>query len=81
MDIKVLGSGCANCKTMFSRVEEALRDLSIGATLEKVEDMQRIISFGVMATPGLVIDGKVISQGRVQTVRRLKEIILESKIG
>jgi small redox-active disulfide protein 2 len=79
MDIKILGSGCANCKTMYSGVEEALRDLSIGATLEKVEDIQRIISFGVMATPGLVIDGKVISHGRVQTVSKLKEIILESK--
>ncbi len=78
MNIKILGSSCANCKTMYARVEEALRDLAIGATLEKVEDIQRIISYGIMATPGLVIDEKVISQGRVQTVSKLKEILLES---
>ena len=79
MDIKILGPGCSNCKTLYSRIEEALRDLSLVATLEKVEDIQRIMSYGIMSTPGLVIDEKVVSQGRVFTVSKLKEILLETK--
>ena len=81
MDIKILGSNCANCRTLTARVDQALKELSLNATLEKVEDIPRIISYGILATPGLVIDGEVISQGQVQTVSHLKEILLAARQG
>lgn len=75
MNIKVLGSGCANCKTLERRTLEALHELHVVANVEKVQDFKEIASFGLMHTPGLVIDGKVVSQGNVPTVQMLKEII------
>lgn len=65
MDIKVLGSGCANCKTTLKLIEEALAEKGLTANLEKVEDIQAIMRYGVMSTPGVVIDGKVVHAGGV----------------
>jgi small redox-active disulfide protein 2 len=79
MQIKILGSGCANCKTLFRRTEDALKELNIHAELIKVEDIQGIMSYGIMSTPGLVIDEKVVSQGRVPSVDTLKGVILEAR--
>jgi small redox-active disulfide protein 2 len=76
MDIKILGSGCANCRTLEKRTREALQALGLDAQLEKVEDYQRIASYGIMRTPGLVIDGKVKLAGSVPTVDELKKILL-----
>ena len=78
MKIKILGSGCANCKTLFRRTEDALKELKIEAELVKVEDIQGIMSYGIMSTPGLVINEKVVSQGRVPSVDTLKGVILEA---
>jgi small redox-active disulfide protein 2 len=75
MTIKVLGSGCPNCKTLERRTLEALNELKLQANVEKVQDFKEIASFGLMHTPGLVIDGKVVSQGSVPSVEILKEII------
>lgn len=75
MIIKVLGSGCANCKTLESRTREALKELGIEALVEKVTDYQQIASYGVMRTPGLVIDGKVVLSGMVPPVEKLKELL------
>lgn len=75
MTIKVLGSGCANCKTLERRTAEALDELKIQAIIEKVQDFKVIATFGVMHTPGLVIDGKVVSQGTVPSVENLKVMI------
>ena len=80
MIIKVLGPGCMNCKTLESRTQEALRDLHIEALVEKVEDYQKIASYGIMRTPGLVIDEKVAVSGFVPTVDKLKEILLAHRI-
>lgn len=79
MQIKILGSGCANCKTLFRRTEDALKDLNIQAEVIKVEDIQAIMSYGIMSTPGLVIDEKVVSQGRVPSVESLKGVIIEAR--
>ena len=79
MQIKILGSGCANCKTLFRRTEDALKDLNIQAEVIKVEDIQAIMSYGIMSTPGLVIDEKVVSQGRVPSVEALKGVIIEAR--
>jgi small redox-active disulfide protein 2 len=65
MDIKVLGTGCANCKTTLKLIEEALTEKGLAANLEKVEDIQAIMRYGVMSTPGVVIDGKVVHAGGV----------------
>lgn len=76
MDIKVLGTGCTKCKTLEKLVTEAVAELGIKAGIEKVEDIQKIIGYGVMSTPALVIDGKVILSGRVPQARELKDLIL-----
>jgi small redox-active disulfide protein 2 len=65
MDIKVLGTGCANCKTTLKLIEETADEKGVAVQLEKVEDIQAIMSYGVMSTPGVVIDGKVVHAGGV----------------
>ena len=65
MNVKVLGTGCANCKTTLKLIEEVAAERGIAAQIEKVEDIQSIMSYGVMSTPGVVIDGKVVHAGGV----------------
>jgi small redox-active disulfide protein 2 len=77
MVIKILGSGYRNCTTLYQRTEEALRVLDMNATLEKIEDFQIIATYGIMRTPGLVIDEKVVSYGCVPKVEEIKSFILE----
>lgn len=76
MIIKVLGSGCMNCKTLEKRTIEALQELNMEAVVEKVEDFEKIASYGIMHTPGLVINEKVVISGSVPPVEKLKEILL-----
>jgi small redox-active disulfide protein 2 len=64
-NIKVLGSGCANCKTTMKLIEDMAKAQGAEIQLEKVEDMQTIIGYGVMATPGVVLDGKVVHAGGI----------------
>jgi small redox-active disulfide protein 2 len=64
-NVKVLGTGCTNCKTTLKLVEEVAREKGVDIQLEKVEDLQQIMSFGVMSTPGVVIDGKVVHAGGI----------------
>jgi small redox-active disulfide protein 2 len=64
-NVKVLGSGCANCQATLKLVEEVAKELGIAIELEKVEEMQKIVAFGVMSTPGVVIDGKVVHSGGI----------------
>jgi small redox-active disulfide protein 2 len=65
MNIKILGTGCANCKNTVKLVEEVARAKAVDIQLEKVEDIQQIMTYGVMSTPGVVIDGKVVHAGGV----------------
>ena len=65
MKIKVLGTGCPKCRKLYSEVEKAIASSGVKADLEKVERIEQIIQYGVMATPGLVIDGEVKASGRV----------------
>jgi small redox-active disulfide protein 2 len=65
--IKVLGTGCANCKNTLKLIEEVARAKGAEVRLEKVEDLQQIMTHGVMSTPGVVIDGKVVHAGGVPT--------------
>jgi small redox-active disulfide protein 2 len=75
MEIKILGTGCANCKTLEKGVLIAVEDLKIDAKVEKVEDIIKIMGYGIMKTPGLEINEKVVLSGRVPSVSELKEII------
>jgi len=65
MDVKVLGSGCSNCRTTVALIEQVAKARGVPIELQKVEDLQQIMSFGVMSTPGVVIDGKVVHAGGV----------------
>jgi small redox-active disulfide protein 2 len=76
MNIKVLGPGCTNCKTLEKRTVEALNALNITATIDKVVEYEDIASYGIMRTPGLVINSTVVVQGYVPTVDKIKEIIV-----
>lgn len=75
MEFRVLGSGCANCKTLEARTVAALHTLGIEAFVEKVTDSGRIASYGVMTTPALAIDDQVVIAGRVPSVGELADLI------
>lgn len=75
MQIKVLGSGCANCRNLERVTREALADLSLDATIEKVEDYPTIMGYGVMSTPALVIDEDVVLSGRVPKFTEVRDLI------
>ncbi|MBC7343685.1 MAG: TM0996/MTH895 family glutaredoxin-like protein [Clostridia bacterium] len=77
MEIKVLGPGCARCKAMEQNVINALAEMSVGADVEKVTDINSIADYGVMMTPGLVINGKVKVFGRVPDKEEIKKWIQE----
>lgn len=79
MDIKVLGTGCVKCKSLEKLTNEVVAELGISATVEKVEDILKIMQFGVMSTPALVIDKKVMFSGRLPSAAELKEIILKNQ--
>ncbi len=71
MDIRVLGTGCAKCKTLYEATEKAVQQLGCAATLTKVEKIADIMSYRVMMTPALVIDGEVKAAGRIPTEAEL----------
>ncbi len=75
MDIKVLGPGCPNCKTLEKAVIEAVKDLQIDAQVSKVDDIMEIMQYGVMKTPALVIDGKVVVKGMVPSMAEIKSLL------
>lgn len=77
MDIKVLGTGCAKCKKLEQLTRTAVIELGIEATIEKVEDIYKIMQFGVMSTPGLVVDNKVVLTGRLPKSDELKQLLSE----
>jgi small redox-active disulfide protein 2 len=75
MKIKVLGTGCPSCKRLEKNVNEALDELSIKAEVEKVTEVKDIMAYGVMSTPALVVDEKVVLYGHVPNVSQLVDII------
>jgi small redox-active disulfide protein 2 len=75
MNIKVLGPGCRNCVNLEARTREALDALGVEAEVEKVTDPATIAGYGVLSTPGLVVDGEVVVAGRVPTARKLEELL------
>lgn len=65
MEIKVLGTGCANCRALYSAVEQVVNELGLKADLMKEEDLMKIMEYNVMSLPALVVDGKVVAKGRI----------------
>ena len=74
-NVKILGTGCANCKNTLTLVETVARERGVEIQLEKVEDLPAIRSFGVMSTPGLVVDEKVVSTGKVLSAEDIGRLI------
>ena len=75
MIIKVLGPGCNNCKTLERVTREAVDALGVDATIEKVEDYPTIVGYGVMSTPALVVDEKLVLSGRVPKVAEVRDLL------
>jgi small redox-active disulfide protein 2 len=78
MNIKILGPGCRNCQNLERATHDALDALGLEATVEKVEDVAAIVGYGVMATPGLVVDEHVLVSGRVPSVAEIRELLAET---
>ncbi len=75
MDIKILGTGCDKCKKLYNNTQEAVKELGVEASIQKVEDIISIMSFGVMDAPALVVDGEVMLSGRVAKVEEIINLI------
>ena len=73
--VKVLGSGCAKCNQLADAVKAVIAAEGIEAEVQKIEDIQQIVSYGVMSTPGLVVDGKVVCSGRVPSNDELRQLL------
>ena len=75
MIVKILGPGCTNCQNLERVTREAIAELGVDATVEKVTDYPTIAGYGVMSTPGLVVDEKVVVSGRVPKVSEVKVLL------
>ena len=75
MKIEILGTGCPKCKQLYENVQEALRGIGKDAEVIKVEDINKITEYGIMMTPGLVVNGEVKSVGKVLSAGEIKTII------
>ena len=76
MNIKILGPGCANCVKLEQIAREAVAELGLSATIEKVVDYAEIAAYDIMRTPGLVVDEQVVVSGRVPTKANVKELLV-----
>ena len=77
MEIKVLGPGCPKCDMVEKRVKSVLAELGLAGNIEKVSDIERMISYGIAATPALIINGRIVSAGRVPRVEDIKAWLRE----
>ena len=75
MEIKILGTGCPKCKTLELLTRDVVSKNGINATIIKVEDIIEIMKFNIMTTPALVIDGKVVSKGRIPSAEEIKQLL------
>ena len=72
--IQILGTGCSKCKQLQANAEQAIGELGLEATIEKVQDINQIVEYGVMMTPALAIDGQVKFAGKVASVEEIKSV-------
>ena len=79
MEIKVLGTGCPKCKALEKATQEAISDMGINANIVKEEDIMKIMGYGIMHTPGLVINEKMVLAGRIPSANELRELITQNQ--
>ena len=77
MEIKILGTGCPKCKTLEKVTREAVAELGLQAEIIKEEDIIKIMNYGIMHTPGLVINGRVVLSGQVPSLNQVKDILIK----
>jgi small redox-active disulfide protein 2 len=77
MEIKILGTGCSKCKTLEKLTREVVAQNGIQATITKVEDITEIMKYNILATPALVVNGKVEIKGRVPSATEIKQVLLK----
>jgi len=77
MEIKILGTGCRKCKSLEKMTYDALAELNLAASVSKEEDIMKIMSYGILSTPGLVVDNKVVLSGRLPSKNELKELLTQ----
>jgi len=75
-EVKVLGPGCPKCVQLMKQTEQAIQELGLACSVEKVTDIQQITSYGVMMTPALVVDGQVMVTGKVPALNDLKKMLV-----
>jgi len=78
MEIKVLGTGCPKCKALEKATREVIAELNVDANITKEEDIVKIMGYGIMQTPGLVINDKVVFSGRVPSTSEIKNFIIQN---
>ena len=79
MNIKVIGSGCEKCGSLYENVVEAVKELEMEADIEKVEDLIEIVKLGVMSAPALMVDGKVVSAGKTMKKEEVIRLLRQGK--
>jgi len=79
MNIKILGTGCTKCKSLEQSVRDTVKEMGIEADISKVEDIMKIMEYGIMKTPGMVIDEKVVSAGKLLSKDQIKELLTQNK--
>ena len=77
MNIKILGMGCCSCVKLYENAQKAVKELGIEANIEKIEDMAKIMEYGIMRTPALVIDEQVVMQGRTPKKDEIKKLLVK----
>ena len=78
MNIKVLGAGCTNCEALLKATKEAVANKGIDAEIEYVTDLKKIMNYGVMSMPALLVDGKTVSAGKVLKVKDIEKLIIKN---
>lgn len=76
MNIQVLGTGCSKCRTLFELVNKAVQETGVTAAVEKVEDIEKIMAYEILMTPGLVVNGQVKAAGRIPKLEEIKTMLL-----
>ncbi len=79
MKIEILGPGCPRCQALAANTEQAVKSLELSAEIEKVTDMGRIIGYGVMSTPAIAVDGRLVGSGKPFTVDEIKNLLQKAR--